>query len=224
MARRIALIDAASREVVCATPQADAVLSLLRTAQPASRTSAPSGAPKERCAEAIRPCYDETSVGVWTLGSGADSRPTTKGAAMEARVEEARSHRRQPHGGHAPAVDEVARRRKNGPCEFALLIPDVADRKRADWPLDNALPLLQRGRRPSGGHRRWRRSLHVPGRRGARPALRRDHRLDAAQEDVQMAATRPCPKGRGPRALRSRPSQPTQPGRGSPTERSSTPG
>ena len=41
-------------------------------------------------------------------------------------------------------MEAIHERRKRGPCDFALLIPDVNDRKRADWTLDNALPLLRK--------------------------------------------------------------------------------
>src|SRR3954467_15257168 len=47
-------------------------------------------------------------------------------------------------------LEEVHGRQQRGPCEFALLIPDTHDRKRADWTLENDLPLLRRAARGSG--------------------------------------------------------------------------
>jgi riboflavin biosynthesis pyrimidine reductase len=41
-------------------------------------------------------------------------------------------------------LDAVKRRARAGPCQFALLVPDVSERKAADWTLEGALPVLQR--------------------------------------------------------------------------------
>ncbi len=40
-------------------------------------------------------------------------------------------------------VEAVRRRAEVGPCEFALLIPDVTDRKAADWTLETAQRVLR---------------------------------------------------------------------------------
>jgi hypothetical protein len=40
-------------------------------------------------------------------------------------------------------LDAIRSRANDGPCEFALLIPDVTDRKAADWTLDSALRLMK---------------------------------------------------------------------------------
>ena len=49
-------------------------------------------------------------------------------------------------------LDEVARRAKAGPTHFTLLIPDVRDRKAADWTLESAIPLMSRAARGPVDH------------------------------------------------------------------------
>jgi hypothetical protein len=46
-------------------------------------------------------------------------------------------------------LEAVGRRAKDGPCDFALLIPDVTDRKAADWTLETALRLLRQSAKGS---------------------------------------------------------------------------
>jgi hypothetical protein len=41
-------------------------------------------------------------------------------------------------------LEALRRRAKDGPCKFALLIPDVTDRKASDWTLETALRLMRR--------------------------------------------------------------------------------
>jgi hypothetical protein len=48
----------------------------------------------------------------------------------------------------ARLLDEIARRANQEPTRFTLLIPDVPNRKAADWTLEIALTLLRRARGP----------------------------------------------------------------------------
>jgi hypothetical protein len=44
-------------------------------------------------------------------------------------------------------IEQVRERRKAGDCRFTLLIPDVSDRRQADWTIETALPMIRRAAR-----------------------------------------------------------------------------
>jgi hypothetical protein len=78
-------------------------------------------------------------------------------------------------------IEAVRRRAQAGPCEFALLIPDVSNRKAADWTLDTALRLL----RPAAGR-------HVEGLvGGADPFESVKHAVDEGDFDEIIVSTLP---------------------------------
>ena len=89
-------------------------------------------------------------------------------------------------------LDEVRRRAQAAPCRFALLIPDVGDRKHADWTLETALRHLERAAGAPvegllGGADPYESVREAVAGRGPR----RDHHLDAAEAALALAQARP---------------------------------
>src|SRR3954464_5070351 len=108
-------------------------------------------------------------------------------------------------------LDAGERRPAAAPCRFTLLVPDVEDRRDADWTLESARRLLAKAAgRPVGGlaggpapaaagqggraagRRAGGRPGPVRGRSGGGGdrSVRRDHHLDAPATDVEVAAPR----------------------------------
>ena len=83
-------------------------------------------------------------------------------------------------------LDEIGRRARAAPCAFALLIPDAPGRKVPDWTLEDAIPLLERGRRARCAAWSAGRTHSRPWHARSAGRLRRDHHRAAGQAALQV--------------------------------------